>query len=179
MDEAQVQALIDKALEGFQGTVTATVTEAVKPIKEALEAKPPKATKPAKETRTDEAEESPLAKTVKDLQARLEAKEASEAKQALEAAIDAQIDRYDLRVTRSTAKKLLLAEYGSAEATEAGYVLKDGLLLDKAIEGFFGTDDGKALLKPRRQVQGSEVEPGRSSAPSGTKGMPDLTQVEF
>lgn len=181
MDEEQVLALIEKTLGDKVG---AAVAEATKGLSEELKAlktaKKPKEEKPPKTEETTEGDDSPLAKAVKDLQQKLAAKEAQEAQTALERTVDGLLDGYNLRVSRATAKKLLLAEYQGAQATEAGYVLKDGTLLPEAVKGFFGTEDGKALLKAKRTVQGTEVEEGRTTTTvtSGSKSV-DFADLDF
>lgn len=182
MDEEQILALIEKTLGEKVGTAVAEATKGLSEQIQALKAKAPKAKeeKTPKTEETTEGDDSPLAKAVKDLQQKLAAKEAQEAQTALERTVDGLLDGYNLRVSRATAKKLLLAEYQGAQATEAGYVLKDGTLLPEAIKGFFGTEDGKALLKAKRTVQGTEVEEGRTTTTvtSGSKSV-DFADLDF
>lgn len=167
MDEAAIKAAIAEgiksALEPIQTAIHALEEVATKPP-----AEPPKPENPGTP--------DPLANRVALLEQELEAKTKAEQAAKFGDSIGSLLDSYNPK-SSSIAKEILISRFKEATLTDAGYVLKDGKSLADGVSAFFGTPDGKSLLKGSRIATGNGIESGQEvvSPPQGEVNLMDLS----
>jgi hypothetical protein len=189
MDEEQVKALVVQLLGEGLAPITAslkgldTLRAQVKTqgdtLTQALEAiTAPPAAKTTEDTTKPPTAPDPLIGTVAKLQAQLDSMQAEKSKAEYSSQLESMLDGFDHK-SRNVSRTLIAAMFPEASKTEAGYVLQDGTLLKDAVSSYFGSDDGKVLLKGKRTVQGTAVEEGERVAPVVAPGGLDLSSLSF
>ena len=189
MDEEQVKALVASAIADSLAPITSslkgldTLRAQVKTqgdtLAQALETiTAPPATEKPEATEKPPAPQDPLIGTVAKLQKQLDDMQAEKSKAEYSTQLEALLDGFDHK-SRNVSRTLIAAMFPEASKTEAGYVLQDGTLLKDAVAGYFGSDDGKVLLKGKRTIQGTAVEEGERLAPVVAPGGLDLTSLSF
>jgi hypothetical protein len=176
MDEEQIKALIAASTQPLLDTITtleATVTKLSKAPKA------PKAPGSPEPKSTEPEDSNPLASTVKQLEQKLANMEAQRERSEYLSELDGLLDGFEHRA-RGLSKKALLAEIPKATRTDAGYVLEDGSLLKAKVTEYFGSEEGKVLLKSKRSASGPPEDSNRVSGDSpATNGLADLAGLAF
>ena len=177
MDEAQVQALITTALEGFETKISSTIDAKNQGLAASLTREFKKATTPKEDTTDDKQPEGKLSMKALQTQIGELTKQLTEEKEAKfksssNAALVSAIADSGAQNT-STLRKLLSAEYGGKLKEEDGsWFVTDGekaTALSESIKSYLATDEGKIFV-PASGTQGAGSKETKSSTPASSTG---------